>query len=267
MEHRSQAFILEKAAQRFSVPVWQLHPLPGGHYASVYQWYGDGKGYVLKILPVDEESDLQSMRSMLVWLAHLAARDVPVLHPVASRAGSLIEPIEHDGQTYLVSAYEKIPGVRAETLPLEQWDDALIQKLGQVMGRCHLAAEDYSPANPMLKRPDWDQAANCFNPLDDLVTLDSDILQKREQVLKIIESLPKNRDSYGLAHLDIHFANFIIDLEQGGIVLIDFDDCACDWYVMDVAMLLFDAVVVYSTHERQTLYLRFLDDLLKGYRT
>jgi Ser/Thr protein kinase RdoA (MazF antagonist) len=262
----SQSPILEQAARQFDVGIAELSPLAGGHYAQVYQWVRDGQGYVLKIAPVEQESDLQSMRAMLAWLAYLTARGAPVVRPIYSRNGSLVERIEHEGQPYLVSASERITGARAETLLLEQWDAGLIGQLGRAVGRCHAAAQDYAPSSPALRRPAWDQATNCFNPADDLATADAVVIEKRAQVLNRVQALPKDWDSYGLAHLDIHFANFIVDPERGGLVLIDFDDCAYGWYVMDVAMLVFDVLVVYDASPRETLAGRFLEAFLQGYR-
>jgi amicoumacin kinase len=77
--------------------------------------------------------------------------------------------------------------------------------------------------------------------------------------------LPKGRDVYGLIHADLHFGNFFVDGESGAITLIDFDDCAYGWYVMDAAMLLFDSLVLYAGADKQAFAERFLSCFLKGY--
>ncbi|MCA9910906.1 MAG: phosphotransferase [Anaerolineae bacterium] len=240
--------------------------MTGGHYAQVYEWHQAGQDFVLKIAPQADENDLLSMHAMLEWLAYLAAYNAPIVRPVYSQQRNLIETIQKDGRTYLISASEEISGVRAEVLPPKAWDAPLIQQLGRVLGHCHALAETYVPRIPAFVRPQWDQTTNCFNPIDALATAETFLLEKRAQVLHTIQSLPKDRDSHGLAHLDIHFANFIVDTEQGEIVLIDFDDCAYGWYVMDIAMLLFDVLVVYADQKRDVLRRRFLKALLDGYR-
>ncbi|MCC6615624.1 MAG: phosphotransferase [Anaerolineae bacterium] len=266
MKRETQNRILEHAARNFDAPLALLKPLAGGHYAQVCEWEQDGKRYVLKIAPLAGADELQSTRAMLEWLAYLAAHDAPILRPVFSQRHHLIETIEQDGQTYLVSASEKIAGVRAEKLPAEQWDMALIEMLGRVIGRCHVLAQTYVPAAPALTRPQWDQADSCFNPRDGLSIADDFVLERRAQVLDAIASLPKDRESYGLAHLDIHFANFIVDPERRAVTLIDFDDCGYGWYMMDIAMLIFDVQVVYAGEAYEPLRRRFLDGLLTGYR-
>jgi Ser/Thr protein kinase RdoA (MazF antagonist) len=94
---------------------------------------------------------------------------------------------------------------------------------------------------------------------------ESFILEKRKKLLGLIQTLPKDRESYGLAHLDLHFGNFFVDIEQRLITLFDFDDCAYGWYLMDVATLLFDILVVYDLPDKESFGTRFLENLLKGY--
>ena len=266
MDDHAQITLLAQAADRFGVAASQLSPLTGGNFAQVYEWTRAGQGCVLKIAPTAGENDLQSQRAMLDWLAFLAAHEAPVMRPIQSPQGNLIETMEHEGRTYLVSASEKIAGVRAEVLPLSQWDADLILALGRAIGRCHAVAQAYIPSDQSLKRPDWQQAVNCFNPLDDLATAEVFVVARRAQILKVIDALPRDQESYGLAHLDIHFANFIVDSERGGVMLIDFDDCAYGWYAMDVAMLLFDMKVVYTDQAQAMPVSHFLEFLLKGYR-
>jgi Ser/Thr protein kinase RdoA (MazF antagonist) len=50
--------------------------------------------------------------------------------------------------------------------------------------------------------------------------------------------LPKDDDSYGLIHQDVHGGNFFVD-DNGDIMLFDFDDCVYGWYVYDIAMVVF----------------------------
>lgn len=263
----TRMLIVEHAAGLFGTAVSRLQPLVGGHFAWTYEWTTDAQTYVLKVAPPDSDMDLQATRSMHEWLAYLAVHEAPVVRPIRSRAGNVIEPITYDGQIYLASAYTKAYGVRAETLPLDRWDTGLLQQLGRAVGRCHAIARDYVPPSRALARPEWDQAANCFHPTDDLATADDFVLEQRARVMKVVLDLPKDEESYGLAHLDLHLANCVVAPERGGIVLLDFDDCAYGWYIMDLAMLLFDMLVVYDAgQERERLGKHVLKELVAGYR-
>jgi amicoumacin kinase len=207
------------------------------------------------------------MRAMLEWLAFLSAHGGPVPRPILSRNSNRIEVMESKGQAYIAVAFEKAPGVLAENLSRTDWSDELFQALGRAVGHCHRVAQLYVPARPEFRRPDWDCAGNCFNPIESLAGADPIILERRAQVLSLIESLPKDRDNYGLAHLDLHFANFYVDTAHQRISLLDFDEFAYGWYVMDIAMLLVDVLVVYAGLDRLQFGERFLEDVLRGYRT
>jgi Ser/Thr protein kinase RdoA (MazF antagonist) len=84
--------------------------------------------------------------------------------------------------------------------------------------------------------------------------------------LGVIQALPKDAENFGLAHLDLHLANFLVDQQAGTFTFIDFDDCGYGWYVMDIAMLLFDVLVVYDTQDSRVWGERFLKSFLVGYR-
>lgn len=266
MDQKSSGPLLEQAAQRFNLSVSQLSPLLGGHYAQVYEWVQNDQTYVLKISPVESQEELDSLYALLDWLDYLAMHNAPIVRRITSQNGNQIEPIVYNSQTYVISATQKLSGVRAETLTIEQWDAPLIQSLGHVLGSCHALAQTFTPPNPLRRRPAWDQMPNCFNPVDALATADPLLIERRAQALKKLCPLPTDRESYGLAHMDIHFANFIVDSQTRDIALIDFDDCGYGWYVMDAAMVLFDLLVVYSNEPRRQLYDYFLEEFVKGYR-
>ena len=41
-------------------------------------------------------------------------------------------------------------------------------------------------------------------------------------------------DRYGLVHADTRLANLLVD-DDGGVSVIDFDDCGFGWYLYDLA--------------------------------
>jgi len=90
-------------------------------------------------------------------------------------------------------------------------------------------------------------------------------VEKRSHVLNAIQKLPKTSSAYGLTHMDLHFGNFFVDTASQQITLFDFDDCAYGWTIMDIAMLLFDVLVVYDQPDRHEFGERFLTNVLRGY--
>lgn len=256
--------LLTAVAARYGIIPSELTQLPGGHFAWVYGFRRQGQDCILRITPPNEDASLNSTRQILEWLAFLADHGGPVSCPIRSLSGGLIEIMDYVGQTYLSTAFEKAPGILAEEILLEDWNDALFQALGRAVGSCHRIASQYSPLAES-RRPAWDQPTNCFNPLDALHGADAILLAKRSLVLEALASLPKDAEHYGLAHMDLHFANFFVDAASSKITLFDFDDCAYGWYTMDLAMLLFDVLVVYRGADRGKFARHFLEHLLRGY--
>ena len=87
-------------------------------------------------------------------------------------------------------------------------------------------------------------------------------------LIQELQLLPKPSADYGMIHEDLHYANFLIQAD-GNVTIIDFDDCSYGWYAMDIAMALFDVLVLYnasSEEESQRFAREFLSSYLKGYR-
>jgi amicoumacin kinase len=258
------ASTLDMIASRYGIASSELTALTGGHFASVYGFNSQGQDCILRITPQDQDVNLRSTRLILEWLVFLAEHGGPVGKPIRSLRGNLIEPVQQGDQTVLSTAFKKAPGVLAEEMQPEEWSDELFQSLGYAIGCCHRIACQYTPPEED-RRPIWDQVVNCFNPLEDLQGVDAIILDKRRLILDWIARLPVTSECYGLAHLDLHFGNFFVDAASSKITLFDFDDCAYGWYLMDLAMLLFDGLVVYGGSARQRFGEHFLEHLLRGY--
>ncbi len=258
------ASTIDMIAARYGIASSELAALTGGHFALVYGFNSKGQDCVLRITPPDQDVNLRSTRLVLEWLTFLAGQGGPVSKPIRSLDGNLIELVQLQGLTYYSTAYEKAFGVLAENMKPEAWSDELFRSLGCAIGSCHRIACQYAPLEEN-RRPNWDQAVNCFNPLKDLQGVAPVILGKRRLILDAIARLPVTPECYGLAHLDLHFGNFFVDVASLKITLFDFDDCAYGWYLMDLAMLLFDVLVVYSGSDQQRFGERFLEHLLRGY--
>lgn len=257
--------ILESASAFYRFNPTQLKPLPGGHISQVYSFDRGSKSYVLRITPPNDEITLPDMQAILDWMQYLAQHGASVPSPVQSIDNNVIEIIEHNGQTYLVAVIEAANGTLSEDVDFEQWNEELYQILGRTIGKIHNIATHYLPSTPAIKRPDWDAVTNNFNPNHENKPALVKIISKREEVLDYIERLPQSGVSYGLIHGDLHFGNFYIDIPNKKITIFDFDDCVYGWFIMDIATLLFDILVVYQGREEKELASNFLLNLLKGY--
>ncbi len=259
------AALLEFAAQCYGVTLEHFHPLHGGNFSHVYGFTRDGGEYVLRITPPDADLDVAAMRAIFAWVHHLDAHGALVAGPILTTAGRLVETCEQEEGLYLITAVKKAPGILAEELPFEQWNDALFKAWGRTAGKMHAIAQGYAPDDATLQRPEWHQSGNCFNdPLpEDLAG--SVIAQRQAQVRDYLRALPAPPEHVGMIHTDFHAANFFVEPETTRITVFDFDDCSRGWYVMDIAMALFDMLVVYPRQDREAFAVHFLRQFLAGY--
>jgi len=102
--------------------------------------------------------------------------------------------------------------------------------------------EEYIPSDPAIRRPDWNDPLN-LNTLTWLPERETILIDKSQQVLQHLHTLPHDPDSYGLIHQDAHSGNFFV-AEDNQITLFDFDDCVYGWCVYDIAMVIFYMVMM-----------------------
>lgn len=258
--------ILDSAVALFDINESQLEPLPGGHFSYVYGFQKDSRSFVLRITPPSPEINFAEMGAILEWMRYLAEHGASVPSPVLSRDRKLIETIRLEEGSYLAMVLEAADGILSEEMQLEQWSDQLYETLGSTIGKIHSIATQFNQSQPKKTRPDWDGIPNNFNPQGDPNPDLAIIKAERDKVVNHLKSLPREENSFGLIHGDLHLGNFFIDVNSNRITIFDFDDCVYGWFMMDIATLVFDYPVVYppeTANNDQTT--NFTRHLLNGY--
>jgi Ser/Thr protein kinase RdoA (MazF antagonist) len=253
---------LKIAASLYGLSESDLHPMRGGHYAHVYHFRRDHKDYVLRLIPPNEEIDAEAQESILAWMACLSVHGASVPDPLPSTRNKLIEIIQTPEGDWMAMAFTRAEGILSEELHIDRWVEPLFQTLGKAIGRTHAIARDNNPPAG-ARYPEWDKGGNLFNRK---ISNEHWLIEKQTRVLEQIHALPKPSPAYGLIHGDLHFGNFFIDIPAQVITLIDFDDCAFGWFSMDIAILLFDVLVLYSGHGKEDYARKFLHNFLAGYQ-
>ena len=254
-----------RAARRYGVATPELSPLSGGHFADVYAFMKDGVDCILRVIPPNEEIGAEETAAILEWMGYLSEHGGSVPRPLRSEAGAYLALLEDGSGTSIATVCEKARGVLAETLPAEAWNDALVEEFGRVTGRMHAIARTYRPADDFLKRPTWNEIGNCFHPVESLDESQARIQERLTEVLDRVNAFPRAEEDYGLIHADLHGGNFFVDVEGGTVTVFDFDDSCYGWYAMDVAMALFDTLVVYPRSDERASALEFMRTYLRGY--
>ena len=258
--------LLSQACKLYGASAEQLTPLSGGHFNAVYPVRYGNRSAILRIGV--EDCPASQTLAMLEWVSYLASNGAPVTAPLTSSRGNLMESLEFQGTRYTLTAFEKVDGTLAETIPVSAWTSDLFQSIGKAVGKFHHISAGYLPANPLLTRPTWLESYEITEASRKLAESTDPARQRLADLIAELKQLPTSRVDFGMIHNDLHFANFLIQ-PDGWVAIIDFDDCARGWYAMDVAMALFDVLVLYNPaddEQAENFAHHFLGNYLAGYR-
>ncbi len=228
--------ILDQALERYGITRENIG-LGDGFESFIYEYKKDDERYILRVShDLHRTSDL--IQGELEWVNYLVDGGVPAARAIPSQRGNLVEAIAaKDGSHFTAVSFEWAKGNYSTK---EDWDNGLIVKLGQIVGRMHALTKHFEPSDARFRRHEWhgdhpdDFAAQYLPPAE------TKVIAKFDDLMTYLYTLPKDEDSYGLIHVDVHRGNFFVD--DGNITLFDFDDCQYAWFVYDIAMVLFYAL-------------------------
>jgi Ser/Thr protein kinase RdoA (MazF antagonist) len=248
--------ILQEAMRRYGITKDVIRPLDAFE-SFIYEFEHDSRANILRIAHSLRRSE-SLVLGELDWINYLADGGVSVARAIPSEAGKFVEVIEdqRDG-AFLTTAFVKADG----QAPWDLWTLKLYESYGEMLGRIHTLSKSYQPAQAAWKRPDWDNDLFAFVGRY-LPESESLVKQKYDDVCRHINTLPKDSESYGLTHQDAHGNNLFVD-EMGRITLFDFDECAYNWFVNDIAIALF--YIVQDAEDWHAFTAEFLSNFLYGY--
>lgn len=194
------------------------------------------------------------------WINFLADGGAAVTRAIRSEQGRLVEPVDDGaGEHFLATAFVKARGgpPRGTVWHSERFFEAY----GQLIGRIHALSKRYRPTNSMAYRPQWDDP--LMLEADQHLPPSEEVAARRfEEVVDHLRALPIDDEVYGLIHFDAHGGNMFVD-EDGTITLFDFDDCHYHWYINDIAIVIFYAVI--DSEDKSAFLDQYLTQFLRGY--
>lgn len=179
-----------------------------------------------------------------------------------------MESVEFGGKCYTLTAFHKASGILAEDIPSAEWTDSLFQAIGRAVGRFHRVSAAYERVEGTPNRLDWCDSNEIHTAMRNFDEGSDPAREKLSRLVAELKQLPATPADYGLIHNDLHFANFLVGTD-GKVTIIDFDDCAYGWFAMDIAMGLFDVLVLYkpaNDEDARQFTRKFLSSYLAGYR-
>ncbi|MFT5687030.1 MAG: Ser/Thr protein kinase RdoA (MazF antagonist) [Myxococcota bacterium] len=193
----------------------------------------------------------------LHFVNHLADHGAPVCRALPLADGALLGTVAVEGGEFHVSAFAEAPG---GVMPREEMTLAYFEQVGEAVGLLHRLSAAYRGPPQGMSRPDWRSeyaemlAWSTDNPV---------IHAHFSALLDQIGGLPRPVGSFGAMHGDLHQRN--IHWHDGGLSIFDFDDMLDFWFVSDLAIILYYALLQPIWDTRQADLLRIYPALMSGY--
>lgn len=224
------------------------------------------KEYILR-LNHRHDRDETAILAELDWLNFLHRRGVRVCRAIPSTQDRLVETLVLDEKNTLKAVvFEKAVGVHPRFDNPRKWKPARFEQIGRILGAIHASNRDYTPPRD-IRRFDWSALDIPGNVAALLPEPAQASFEKLESFWKMLDTLPKDENGYGLIHGDFHADNMVESRRK--ITVIDFDNCCYCWYVFDLAQLMCMTLLPINsmgTDSRHETALMLFSGLMKGYR-
>ncbi|MGI5899847.1 MAG: phosphotransferase enzyme family protein [Christensenellales bacterium] len=136
---------------------------------------------------------------------------------------------------------------------------------GRVMGDMHRAAKAYVPANKHDVLGDI-SGSHYWGSFFDGLKIYPRVYEIARDLLGEIAALPRDRESFGVIHGDLHQGNFFADGDE--VSIIDFGDSIYGWFALDIAISLCHALWWDRKGEAGYDYTNaIIENFIKGYVT
>ncbi|MCE7981136.1 MAG: hypothetical protein DYG89_08090 [Caldilinea sp. CFX5] len=223
--------LLNQLAYCYGIAPDQLYCLTDNPADGVYGFTHQGQAFVVKAA-VSTTRTFATLQSQVDWINFLAAHGAPISRPIPSPQGVLVEQLSLDDALVSAVCYERVAGERpaVPTLSAAQW-----QRWGQTVGKLHAVSLHYRPAPHHEPLEQWDARAS-----HDRATIPAEqtlVLEKFDALQHYFQALPTEPHGYGVIHSDMQANNLCLD--NGTLRVIDFDNCAYHWFLMDIATSLY----------------------------
>jgi amicoumacin kinase len=202
-----------------------------------YTFYKDDKGYVLKFArrPIE---NIRHTISEMDWIYYLAENNISVSIPLKTNNNELVICSQEKDVDYIITAFGMVNGHHWDKNNPDKWNDKIFFNWGKLMGDMHRLTKQYKPTSVYKARDItnglyWGSFFDCLKVFPSLHKV-------TQNLLDVIKDLPKDKDSYGLIHSDMHQENFYLDGDK--INIFDFDDSLYGWFSLDIGIALFHAL-------------------------
>ncbi|WP_442599102.1 phosphotransferase enzyme family protein [Neobacillus sp. D3-1R] len=239
--------------------------LTGGFQNDVYEYKQGKKKRILRISNSKQLSHVDLTIGEMEYIEMLAERGISVSRPLLSMHGKYIEKIKWNHNTYLVASFSYAKGNPIMVSNPNEWNESFFQHWGRTMGKMHSISKEHDCR--IIQRPAWSPVSPDIRKIADfLSSVSEEATNSFEKLVKMIQALPRELDTYGLIHSDFHQGNFFV--QDGQMTIFDFADCTYNWYAHDIAVSFYHAAWQGMSFNPDDTYfpVKFLHSFFEGYR-
>lgn len=236
----------------------------GGMENHVYSFTKNDQEYFVRIGD-SKHMFFEFVEAEIDWVVHLVDNTVPAVKPIQSINARYIEKVEKEDGYLNVVVFEKAKGKHLDHANPQDWSDEIIIEYGRITGKMHSLAKNYQAKKS--KRYDFQPSLDIERMLKNE---EAEIVEKITEIFQKVESLPRDKEGYGLVHGDLHTGNFFVE-DNKITAILDFDRTCYKWFISEIAVALF--YPLYATQlsrnkEKQIEFVkRFLPLFMEGYNS
>lgn len=232
------AYLLPSASESYGLEGYEFKLASAHDGGRNVVYYCEKEGASAKVLRIAflKDRSRTDLLAEVEYIRYLYEHGGSVSNVVTSRKGNLLEEITHDNHTFFVCLFERAKGKLLaennyryrEGVPLTEY----YYNCGKVLGKMHQLSKEYTPVH---RRYSFFDKYNT-EYFDQLIPASFPLLkEKLIQLLKTLEGLDRNLESFGMVHFDYSDGNYMIDYNTGQITVFDFDNSCYCWYMYDLA--------------------------------
>ncbi len=267
-------YLLPLVSELYGLEDYETKPVKShtGGRNVVYNCEKEGAGAKILRIVFLNDRNRGDLLGEVEYVRYLFENGGSVSNVVSSRKGNLLEEITHNNHTFFVCLFEKARGKMLvenhyryrEGVPITEY----YYNCGKVLGELHQLSKGYAPVHPRYSFFDKYNAEY----IDKLIPSSLSLLkEKLLGLLKTLEGLDRNRESFGMIHFDYNDGNYMIDYNSGQITVYDFDNSCFCWYMFDLASILGNGVGWIQFEPDAGKRKKFMEDyfetVLAGYRS
>lgn len=223
----------------------------------VYAFERNQVQYFLRI-SFEQDNSIDQIIAELEFMQYLQLNGFPSVTPIRSISGKLIETLKTPEGTYIAVVFSAANGINLDTdtisaKQMEEW--------GKSLASFHCLSKTFEPV--FERRKSWLDTVQFMENVFKEHQGEQLALQELGRVTNWLQSLPTNKDVFGLIHYDFQLDNiFFEENKNQSFNVIDFDDAMYHWYVLDIVTALDDFIEDNNPHSKL-----LIQSFLNGYHS